>query len=704
MTLRNTAIGIICATFLGLFVLLYVLFRGNIQQGFDRLERQAVEENLGRARNAVARDLQNLAAMTADWAVWDDTYNFLRAPNDAYLQANVTPLSIGVLRLSLLALLDDRGRLVLARTYDPEGEVLSDAAPETGAMLATVPGLSGPVEGDVRRAGLVFFGGLPCLLATRTVLTSDGQGPPAGTLVMGQFLDEAKIRSIAELTRLDARLLEPSDPDIPRAVAAGGADAGDEAVWVVPLDDARVGGYAWLRDIAGRPALVLAVVMPRTIHTQGHLLERATIGSLAGVGVIFGLAMLYFVERFILSRITSLGAEIQALGKGERRRVAEVAGDNEMSVLSRAVNAMLDDLDAARESYAMATRAAKVGVWELRAGAGTLAVDPAIEDLLGYGGEGRALPLEVWLSRIQTEDRERIVRAGQAARGGDGLAYEDEVRLAAADGTVRWFLARGKTVAGRSDGGLPDIVGTAVDITDLKEAAESIRALTGQLMLAQESERARIARDLHDNVAQDLSSLKIAYETMLDGLCDSDGELRRRLEASSRVLARTIASVRELSYGLRPPDLEHLGLPRALQRLCEDFSLAGGPPVTFSGVGLEGLVLDPEVAINVYRIAQEALSNARRHAGAANISVRLVESYPRLILRVRDDGGGGEPARAGRDAAARPGMGLVNMRERAGLLGGSLRVLSAPGQGTTVVAEIPYAGERFHGDQATDHR
>ena len=111
-------------------------------------------------------------------------------------------------------------------------------------------------------------------------------------------------------------------------------------------------------DIVGQPAMVLAGAMPRSIHHQGRLLEQAMVGSLVVIGIIFGLAMLYFVERFILSRVTGLGAEIAQLGQGSRSRVTALTGRDEVSALSRAINRMLDELDAARANYVMATRAA----------------------------------------------------------------------------------------------------------------------------------------------------------------------------------------------------------------------------------------------------------------------------------------------------------------------------------------------------------
>jgi signal transduction histidine kinase len=704
MSLRKTAAVIVCAVFFGLLLLLYAMFRGNIQSGFDGLERQAVTENLHRVQNAIYRDLKNLEGVTADWGLWDDTYKYLQTEDAAFVEANLTAQSFGELHLDMLALYDVAGRLLAARQYDATEGVLFDASRPVSDMVAAAPGLLRLDALEGRQSGIAFFEGQPCLLAAQTVLTSARKGPAAGTLIMAQMLDAAKVAAIAELTLLDVKLLAPASRELPPGLADALA-SGLEAGYAIRIsDNATVSGYALLRDITGEPALVLAISMARSIHQQGRLLEQAMVGSLTTIGIIFGLAMLYFVERFILSRVTGLGQEIAQLGRGSRKRVTVFAGNDEVSALSRAVNVMLDELDAARANYVMATRAAKVGVWELLPDERLVAVDPVIANLLGYDSPGQPEPLALWLARLVPEDRDRLAREGPELL--DKPTLERELRVVAAHGGILCFLCRGQPVPG-TNGSPRRLTATAVDITELKQAAESIRALSGQLMQAQESERASIARDLHDNVAQDLSSLKIAYETLLDGLPDVDDALRQRLEAASGLLARTISSVRELAYGLRPPNLEHLGLDLALRRLCQEMGQTSGLDVSYAGVGLEGLDVDPDVAINIYRIAQEALANVRKHAGAGSVDMRLIESYPKLILRIRDDGRGFDAGLDHGDCpgeAGRPCMGLVNMRERAGLFGGSLRVMSSPGHGTTVVAEIPYAGERSHAQQTPAHR
>ncbi|MUM76554.1 PAS domain S-box protein [Pseudodesulfovibrio sp. F-1] len=222
-----------------------------------------------------------------------------------------------------------------------------------------------------------------------------------------------------------------------------------------------------------------------------------------------------------------------------------------------------------------------------------------------------------------------------------------------------------------------------------RQARERILSLTRQLLHAQENERQRIARDLHDNVAQDLSSIVLNMETLFDGLAEVDGVLQRRTDAVAEVVRGAIAAVREIAYGLRPPALDQLGLIRALKNHCGEIAGRTGLDVAFQAVGTEDMVLDFDAEINVYRMVQEALNNTARHARADRVSVRLVRSHPELFVRVEDNGQGFDVVSRMADAAAEKRMGLRSMEERARLLGGTVEIQSLTGTGTRIVFRIP---------------
>ncbi|MFO7740447.1 MAG: PAS domain S-box protein, partial [Desulfatiglandaceae bacterium] len=198
----------------------------------------------------------------------------------------------------------------------------------------------------------------------------------------------------------------------------------------------------------------------------------------------------------------------------------------------------------------------------------------------------------------------------------------------------------------------------AMDITDRKRAEERIHALTHQLMKAQENERQRISLYLHDDVAQNLSSLKIGLETIFDDPHASLPSLRQKAAELAQILQAAISAVRDLAYDQRPPSLDQLGLIQAVFLYCENFSEEYGTRVDFQSAGMDNLRLDFDTEINLYRLIQEALTNVRKHADAGQVIVRLVAAHPHIILRIEDNGKGFDVQRRSERALDEKRMGL----------------------------------------------
>jgi len=228
------------------------------------------------------------------------------------------------------------------------------------------------------------------------------------------------------------------------------------------------------------------------------------------------------------------------------------------------------------------------------------------------------------------------------------------------------------------------------DISARVAGEQRIKELARSLVEVQEIERLRISQDLHDNVAQDLSAARIACETLFDGL-DQDGSvLRQRVAGLSSAIASSLQSIRSIAYDLRTQDINQYGLVTSLDRLCGSYARPDVPSVTFQSAGVEKLPLGPDEALNIYRIVQEALANARRHANARSVTVTLVHSHPDLILRITDDGVGFDVERTFAEAAERRCMGLVGIRERTAILRGTLTIASRIGKGTQIKVTIPF--------------
>ena len=230
----------------------------------------------------------------------------------------------------------------------------------------------------------------------------------------------------------------------------------------------------------------------------------------------------------------------------------------------------------------------------------------------------------------------------------------------------------------------------ARDITDRKLAEEHVHSLSQQLIKTRESERQRIARDLHDNVAQELSLLKISWETLFDNHPLIPDEIRQKTSELSRILKRSISSVRDMAYDLHPPGLYQLGLAHTIYQYCEEFSEKNEIDVDFFAAGLDDLKIPPNTEINLYRLIQEGLWNIIKHAEATKATIKLVASFPNIILRIEDNGKGFNVKERLTAASKEKRMGLRSMEERVSLLNGKMEIYSRPKEGTKVFIEVPY--------------
>ena len=223
---------------------------------------------------------------------------------------------------------------------------------------------------------------------------------------------------------------------------------------------------------------------------------------------------------------------------------------------------------------------------------------------------------------------------------------------------------------------------------ELEVSHERLRALSRRLFEVQEEERKRLARDLHDDVGQALTALKIQLESMARP--GAELTARSRIEEIVDTVQHTLERVRQLSLSLRPPQLDDLGLVPALRSHLDRQARVAGLHAHFEAEDApQELAPDAETAC--FRVAQEAINNVLRHARARNLWVRLFTAGGRLAISVRDDGRGFDLDSVRARAANGASLGLVGMEERMALAGGSFELRSSPGQGTVLLATFPIA-------------
>jgi PAS domain S-box-containing protein len=325
-------------------------------------------------------------------------------------------------------------------------------------------------------------------------------------------------------------------------------------------------------------------------------------------------------------------------------------------------------------------------IWEMDVEGKYVYSNPVVKIILGYRPD-EMLGRYFYDFFFEKERKALAHTSLQAMAAGKPISGFDN-RCIHKEGCVVVLEARGVPFFDKA-GNLLGYRGINRDVTARKRAEERIHSLSRQLMKVQEAERQRLSRDLHDLVGQDLSALKMGLDTLFDDQPEAFPAMRQRVAKLSKIAHGTIMAVRDLAYALRPIDLDQLGLAKTALRHCEDFSAKTGVKVDFFAAGMEDLRLDSDNEIVLYRLIQEGLNNVKKHADATDATIRLVASFPNIILRIEDNGKGFDAENRLASAINEKRMGLRSMEERVALLGGKMRIESRPMQGTKILVEIP---------------
>ena len=382
-------------------------------------------------------------------------------------------------------------------------------------------------------------------------------------------------------------------------------------------------------------------------------------------------------------------------------------------------------LRASEERLTLAFAGAQEGVWDWNLETGVVVYSSRWKEMLGYTDLEIEPDVNAWERLLHPDD---FVRAHEefdrVARGKS--PYEGEFRVRHKNGHFIHVLSRGMPV--RRDGKVIRIVGTHFDLTERKEAEEALRRahdeleerveertaelayanrslreemderqrgeraraeLLGRLVFAQEDERRRIAREMHDQFGEQLTALAFRIGALKEATA-GNSELATKVEQLEAVAQQLDRDVDHLVWELRPTALDDLGLRAALSNYVQDWSARVRVSADLHTAGLTDDRLSSEIETTLYRIAQEALNNIAKHARADHVEIILERRADHVSLVVEDDGVGFDTASMG------AGFGLLGMQERAAMVGATLEIESAVGEGTTILVRMPTIPEPMH--------
>jgi signal transduction histidine kinase len=293
---------------------------------------------------------------------------------------------------------------------------------------------------------------------------------------------------------------------------------------------------------------------------------------------------------------------------------------------------------------------------------------------------------------VHPEDRTVIDKMREKRLRGEKVPSEYEIRGLKKNGDTIWVM-RSFSLINYKDG--PAISGIVSDLTKrrkaedaLRESGKELRILSNQLLSAEEKERKRIARELHDSIGQALSAIKFSVENALGQLRKvSDQSELEPLEALIPLTQKTIEEVRRIVKDLRPSILDDLGILATINWFCREFQKVYAGIRVEADIDVREDVIPSALKTVIYRILQEALNNVAKHSAADLVQLSLEQKGHRIIMHIQDNGVGFDVPKAMSMTPSRRGFGLASMRERAGLSGADFRITSEADQGTNIRVE-----------------
>ncbi|HEY2986970.1 MAG TPA: GAF domain-containing protein [Candidatus Binatia bacterium] len=349
-------------------------------------------------------------------------------------------------------------------------------------------------------------------------------------------------------------------------------------------------------------------------------------------------------------------------------------------------------LRQSEERFKIVARATNDAVWDWNLLTNEVWWNEGVTTLFRYPVEQVGTQLDWWYRNIHPEDAERIVSGVRAAIQSGQQTWSDEYRYRCGDGSYAFVIDRGYVIY--ENGSPTRMIGSMTDITDAKQARaelesshERLRALAGHLQAAREEERTRVAREIHDELGQALTGLKMDVAWLRKKLVKDQEPLREKTDSMLALMDQTIQSVRRISTELRPGVLDDLGLAAAIEWQIHEFQNRTGIKCVLAS-RLDDIRLDHLRSTALFRIFQETLTNIGRHARATKVSIKLERKNRDVSLQVQDNGNGIPKSKL----SDRRSLGILGMRERALLLGGEFTINGSRGKGTIVTARIPIDG------------
>ncbi len=344
-------------------------------------------------------------------------------------------------------------------------------------------------------------------------------------------------------------------------------------------------------------------------------------------------------------------------------------------------------LSKSEERFQIVSRRTSDGIWDWNLVTNEVFWSETAFELFRYSKTCK-ISLSWWLDKIHNEDRAAVLKKLRKFRPSRETHLSYSYRFHRGDGSIAYVHDRSSGIR-NGKGQLVRMVGAMADVTEQRQAEFAQREISQRILEAQEQERRRVARELHDSVNQILSATRFHLHSLERNIGAPNHEVLTKTANVKQLIEKAINEVRTISKNLHPSELEDIGLLAAIRATLHEFQERTNVTSVFHEPK-RWKRIDSQTRLTIFRIVQEALNNVERHSEATQVDVILHQRSSGINLVVRDNGKGFQPS----SARQRKGLGLDNIRERASFIGGVVKVNSVLRQGTEISVQIPLPNER----------
>lgn len=591
----------------------------------------------------------------------------------------VTGADLNELRSFLVPLIGDRSEVGSAFVADAQGKLIT-GLPKPELWSKVDHGLRpGSTKNWISpRHGSPVSPELYVVTLSAPVLTPDGK--PVGYLAVCQRTDKWK-NTFSRLSARPGRRLALFDQQ--QNCLFTNAEASDKSARMLAVEQQKRMRRAkrpvsQLTRAGGGNEEFFAAAAPVSGTGWAVTVVQSYDAAMAPARLMF--RNIIFFMGLLLVSLLFLGFLLLSRYRLQQRMLLEL--DEEARRLENLVQQRTSDLRQTTERFRNLIQNLPDVVYELDVAGNVTFISRAVGLVLGY--EPGEMLGKSWSDFIAPQDRQHFDEERKRTEGGDKLSIV-ALRHLTKDGQMRWLSIHSRALFDSNKNPVGRL-GVARDVTSEVMAERTIRELSGRLINAQEEERKLIALDLHDEMGQILSALKIGLQT----LANKDKGRREDIKEMIKLNQRVMDQIRTLAYHLRPAILDNFGLVAAIEDLCESMSDSKLLSVDYKLDTLDDNLLPPQMRTSLFRFVQEALTNAVKHSGSLRVEVELMAKEDEIMIRVRDWGKGFNV-----DQALNVGkhLGLAGMRERISLVGGQLLIDSSSSNGSILTVRAPLGGD-----------